>query len=103
MDGIGVDGAIAAEVVRVLAAHGFETLIEPLVAQGAAIAVGAATIVGWHAASRSLVVVAVDRGVVDIRRTLSTLGDRLRAAPAVVEAGHGWRPASVSYVLALPA
>lgn len=87
-------------VVRELQYAGFETVVEYTFNHFGER--GAADIVGWHAPSRSLLIVEVKTRLVDLQETLSTLGRKVRIIPKLVVADRGWQPTSVSYILAVP-
>lgn len=64
---------------------------------------GAIDLLGWHAASRSLLVVEVKTELVSVEETLRRLDAKARLARRIAAERFGWRPQSVARLLVLPA
>ena len=56
---------------------------------------GVVDILGWHAATRSLLIIELKTAIVDVGELLGTLDRKRRRAMEIAE-GLGWRPATVS-------
>jgi transcriptional regulator with XRE-family HTH domain len=57
---------------------------------------------GWHAESRTLLVVEVKTRIWDVQDTLSTLDRKRRLMPVLASRDRGWNAASVGVLLVLP-
>ena len=64
---------------------------------------GSVDVVGWHAATRTLLVVEVKTELVSIEETIRTLDVKVRLAAEVVTDRFGWEPLVRSHLLVLPA
>lgn len=62
---------------------------------------GTVDIVGWHPASRSLLIVEVKTLIVDVQDLIATLNRKARVVPRIVAAERGWSVATVSRLLAV--
>jgi transcriptional regulator with XRE-family HTH domain len=63
---------------------------------------GAVDTLGWHAESRTLLVVEVKTRIWDVQDTLSTLDRKRRLIPVLASGDRGWNAASVGVLLVLP-
>lgn len=94
-----LDEAHAATVsaaVAYLSRHGWSTLVE--VSFSIWGERGSVDVLGWHAATRTLLVVEVKSVVPDLQATLRDLDRKTRLGPEIA-APHGWTPATVGRLL----
>lgn len=63
---------------------------------------GSIDLLGWHASTRTLVVVEVKTDLVSVEATLRKHDEKARLAPLVVARRWGWRPLTVAGMLVLP-
>lgn len=85
--------AIVEQVVAMLGRSGWEVIVEWTFSRYGER--GSIDVVGWHPGRRSLVIVEVKSRLVDLQDLLSTLGRKVRIAPAILSAERGWRPETV--------
>jgi hypothetical protein len=62
---------------------------------------GSIDIVGWHAATRSLLLIEAKTLIVNVQELLSSMERKERLAPRLLAAERGWKPASVSTLLVI--
>ena len=60
---------------------------------------GGVDVLGWHPATRTLLLVEVKTRLVDIQGLLGSMDRKRRVVPALIGAERGWRPAAVARVL----
>ena len=102
----------AAEVARLLdAGHAqlAEAVIALVQAAGWAVIVeytfshygerGSVDIVGWHAASRAMLIVEIKTRLLDVQELLSTLDRKFRLVPQLLARERGWTPLAVGRVV----
>ncbi len=63
---------------------------------------GSVDILGWHSATRTLLVVEVKSELVSIEATLRKLDEKTRLAPGLARERFGWQATSVGRLLVLP-
>ena len=63
---------------------------------------GSIDLVGWHAATATLLVVEVKSRVVDVQALLGSVDRKARLAPVLLASERGWRCSSVGRLLVLP-
>ena len=63
---------------------------------------GSIDVLGWHAPTRSLVVVEVKTALVSVEETVRKHDQKARLAARIAAESFGWRPARVSRLLVLP-
>jgi transcriptional regulator with XRE-family HTH domain len=63
---------------------------------------GSADLIGWHRASRALLVVEVKSRLVDVQALLGTFGRKVRVLPKAVGQTRGWRASVVGAVVVVP-
>ena len=63
---------------------------------------GSIDLVGWHLASRTLLVVEVKTELVSVEATLRKIDEKVRLGPRIVGERLGWRPAVVGRLVVLP-
>jgi len=89
--------AIVDQVVRALAAAGWEVLPEATFAIGPER--GSVDVLAWHGPTRSLLVIEVKSVLADAQETLARLDRKVRLADRIAPAA--WRPSSVSRLLVI--
>ena len=62
---------------------------------------GSVDLLGWHPATASLIVIEIKSELASVEATLRKLDEKVRLAAKIVRP-FGWRPVSVSRLLALP-
>lgn len=94
------DHALLVEaVLRLLQRTGWGTLVEySFNVYGER---GAVDVIGWHAASRTLLIVEVKPRLLDNQETLSTLGRKVRLVPGQLARERGWAASAVGVALVL--
>ncbi len=60
---------------------------------------GSVDVLGWHAASRTLLIVEVKSAFTDLQAMLLSLGRKLRVVPDLVRRQNGWDPIAVSRIV----
>jgi transcriptional regulator with XRE-family HTH domain len=63
---------------------------------------GSVDILGWHASTRTLLIVEVKSRLTDLQDLLLSLGRKLRLVPDLARRELGWDPISVARVLVVP-
>jgi transcriptional regulator with XRE-family HTH domain len=92
--------AVVAAVLRRLEALGWE--VHPEVSFSVYGEMGSIDLVGWHAETRTLVVIEVKTELTSLEETLRTHDAKARLAADIVRDRFGWRPACVARLLVLP-
>ena len=92
--------SLVAAVIALLTQAGWE--VHPEVSFSIFGERGSMDIVGWHAPSRTLLIVEVKTELVSVEETVRKLDAKVRLAPKVVLERFGWRPAFRSHLLVLP-
>lgn len=87
-------------IVAILTALGWEVAVEYTFSHFGER--GSVDIVGWHAASRCLVLVEVKSRLLDTQVTLATLDRKVRLVPMLLARERGWSPDAIGVVLAMP-
>jgi transcriptional regulator with XRE-family HTH domain len=62
---------------------------------------GSVDVVGWHARSRTLLIVEVKSRLTDLQETLATFGRKLRIAPRELAGTHEWHALTTGRVLVI--
>ena len=89
-----VDGLVA-----ILVAAGWEVVVEYTFNHFGER--GSVDVVGWHPASRSLLIAEVKSRLLDSQETLAVLHRKARIAPRLLERERGWMAAQMGVVLAM--
>lgn len=89
--------AIGAEMAARLGRHAWRTAMEVTYADGSSS--GSIDILGWHEASRSLLVIENKTEITSGEATLRKLDEKERVAPRLAEARFGWSARTVSRLL----
>jgi transcriptional regulator with XRE-family HTH domain len=63
---------------------------------------GSVDVLGWHAASRTLLIGEVKSRIDDVQETVRTAMMKARVVPAVVQRDLGWTPARITRLLVMP-
>jgi transcriptional regulator with XRE-family HTH domain len=63
---------------------------------------GAVDLLGWHAATRTLLIVEIKSRIWDLQDTLSTIDRKRRLLPGLVPGSLGWQPRHVGVLLVMP-
>ena len=63
---------------------------------------GSVDIVGWHPATRHLLIVEIKTMLLDIQDLLSTLDRKVRLVPQLVAKERGWEPVAVGRLVVVP-
>jgi transcriptional regulator with XRE-family HTH domain len=92
--------ALVNSIVGLLRAGGWEAVVEYTFNHFGER--GSIDIVGWHPASRCLLLVEVKSRLLDTQTTLATLDRKVRVVPTLLARERGWRAASIGVVLAMP-
>jgi transcriptional regulator with XRE-family HTH domain len=92
--------AIVGAVVEMLTKAGWE--VHPEVSFSIYGERGSIDVLGWHAASRTLLVVEVKTELVSVEETIRKMDIKIRLAPEIVADRFGWQPAFRSHLLVLP-
>lgn len=90
--------ALVNDVVAVLAAAGWETVVEYSFSQYGER--GSVDVVAWHPAG-ALLLVEVKSRLIDTQETIATLGRKARLVPRLIERDRGWAARMVGVVLVL--
>ena len=93
--------ALAEIVVALLRSEGYEMLIEYSFNHFGER--GSVDVIGWHATTRTLVVIELKSRIVDIQNLLSTMDRKARLVPPLLARECGWRAAHIGRLLVLPA
>lgn len=93
--------ALVDHVVSLLAAAGWEVIVEYTFNHYGER--GSVDVIGWHAATGSLLIVEVKSRLLDSQDTIASLGRKARIVPGVLQRERGWRPGRTGVVLALEA
>src|SRR5436190_9675476 len=93
--------ALAEIVVALLRSEGYEVLIEYSFNHFGER--GSVDVIGWHATTRTLVVIELKSRIVDIQNLLSTMDRKARLVPPLLARECGWRAAHIGRLLVLPA
>lgn len=93
--------ALVDRVVGQLRGYGWECVVEHTFSLGRE--TGSVDVLGWHASSRTLLVVEAKTALPDIQEMLSTLDRKTRLARTMVAGRFGWRPANEATVLVVAA
>jgi len=91
---------LVATVVEFLTQRGWE--VHPEVSYSVYGERGSIDVVGWHAASRTLLIVEVKTELVSLEETIRKMDEKTRLAPEVVADRFGWQPLFRSHLLVLP-
>ena len=91
---------LVAAITRLLQRHGWEVRVE--VSFGYYGERGSMDVVGWHAATRTLLVIEVKSELGSVEATLRPLDVKCRLAHKVVRERLGWRPVAVARMLVFP-
>lgn len=92
--------ALVNGIVAILQAAGWEVAVEYTFSHFGER--GSVDIIGWHARTRSLLLVEVKSRLLDTQATLATLDRKARLVPMLLERERGWAATSVGVVLAMP-
>jgi transcriptional regulator with XRE-family HTH domain len=92
--------AMVNRVVGLLSATGWQTAVEYTFNHFGER--GSMDVVGWHAASRSLLLVEVKSRLLDTQATLATLDRKVRVVPMLLARERSWAATSLGVVLAMP-
>lgn len=92
--------SLVGAVVELLTQAGWE--VHPEVSYSIYGERGSIDVVGWHAASRTLLVVEVKTELVSLEETIRRMDVKIRLAPEIVAERFGWQPALRSHLLVLP-
>jgi transcriptional regulator with XRE-family HTH domain len=91
--------ALVALIVRDLSAAGWETLVEyTFNVYGER---GSVDVVGWHAPTRTLLIVEVKGRIVDQQDLFASTDRKLRLVPPLLARDRGWQAAAVGVLLAV--
>jgi transcriptional regulator with XRE-family HTH domain len=63
---------------------------------------GSVDIVGWHATTRTLLLIEVKSRLVDLQELLATFARKLRIVPRLLAESEGWAPIHVGRLIVLP-
>jgi transcriptional regulator with XRE-family HTH domain len=95
------DHALLVELaVSVLAASGWEVIVEYTFSHYGER--GSIDIVGWHAASATLLIVEVKARVYDVQALFSGLDRKARLAPQLLRRERGWDPRAIARLVVVP-
>ena len=93
--------ALAEIVVTLLRSERFEVLVEYGFNHFGER--GSVDVIGWHATTRTLVVIELKSRIADIQNLLSTTDRKARLVPPLLARECGWRAAHIERLLVLPA
>jgi transcriptional regulator with XRE-family HTH domain len=92
--------SLVGAIVSLLEADGWETIAEVTYSEYGER--GSIDVIGWHAATRTLLIVEVKTELTAIEETLRRHDAKVRLAPAIAAKRFGWQAASVGRLLVLP-
>lgn len=95
----GDHAALMNHVVRVLMASGWDVVVEYTFNHYGER--GSVDVIGWHAATSSLLIVEVKSRLLDTQDAIATLGRKRRIVPELLLRERGWSPRDVGVVLVL--
>jgi len=92
--------SVAEVVVSELRAVGWEVLLEYTFNHYGER--GSVDVIGWHAPSKTLLIVEVKSRLTDLQDLLASLGRKGRIVPDLLERERGWKAASVGRMVVMP-
>lgn len=91
---------LVGRVVMVLRSAGWEVIVEWTFSHYGER--GSVDVVGWHAATASLLVVEVKTSIVDLQELLASVDRKARVAQRMLADERGWRPRAVGRIVVMP-